>query len=280
MQALLVTAYKNTEQLVRLIESTNNKFRIFIHVDKKSKSIDIDKIKSFDNVKVLNKYNIEWGGVNHLLAILDLLELALMDSEISYIHIISGQDILVKTPSEFEEFFGESNKIFMTCVPLNDAPDVVKRRVENWVPFANLDSRKFAVRCVNNFFYLFQRLLYLTRKTLGEFGDIYKGMVWCSFPRAVAEYVVECNNLHSRFMNALTHTIIPEEFFFQTIIMNSPYKNNVVPENLRYTDWHGRNGSCPAYLDETDYEKIKKSGDFFARKIDMKISEHLLRMLM
>lgn len=75
------------------------------------------------------------------------------------------------------------------------------------------------------------------------------------------------------------HTLIPEEFFFQTIIMNSPYKENVVEKNLRYTDWSGKNGSRPSFLDETDYEKIIKSGDFFARKIDSNISDKLLKKI-
>lgn len=90
MQALIITAYKSTEQLIRLIETAHKNFLLFIHVDKKTTSIDIDKIKrkNFSNVILTCKYNITWGGANHLLAILYMLKLAVSDSRITYIHII------------------------------------------------------------------------------------------------------------------------------------------------------------------------------------------------
>lgn len=40
--------------------------------------------------------------------------------------------------------------------------------------------------------------------------------------------------------------------------MNSPFKDNIVCDHLRYINWTFKNGSCPAILDEEDYEKIKK----------------------
>lgn len=216
------------------------------------------------------------GGVNHLFAILDLLKLAVSDSRVTYVHIISGQDILVRNYNDFEQFFLESKKIYMTCKSVKNAPNEVRRRLENWVPFSNMDSRKKVIRYVNNGFYMFQKILHRTRNRLGEFQDIYKGMVWCSLPISVAEYIVKYNESHSDFLSDLMHTLIPEEFFFQTIIMNSPFKEDVVDRNLRYTDWTGKNGSRPSFLDLTDFNSIVESGDFFARKIDLQISDELL----
>lgn len=215
-----------------------------------------------------------------MLAIRDLLELAVSDPRVTYIHIISGQDILLRDYSEFERFFSGSQKIYMTCTSMKDAPDDIKRRLENWIPFSNIDCRKKTVSYINDVFYSVQRFLHITRKRLGMFDDIYKGMVWCSFPVSVARYVIEYNATHKEFLNDLKHTQIPEEFFFQTIIMNSSYKENVVKRNLRYTDWSGKNGSNPSFLDETDYEAIIGSTSFFARKIDLVISEKLLNKIM
>ena len=47
-----------------------------------------------------------------------------------------------------------------------------------------------------------------------------------------------------------------ELYFVYAIILNSPYKLDVVTQNMQYFDENKRNGSAPAYLDETDYEKI------------------------
>ena len=80
-------------------------------------------------------------------------------------------------------------------------------------------------------------------------------------------------------MKDLVHTVIPEEFFFQTIILNSPYKLGVITQNMQYFDQNKRNGSAWAYLYETDYEKIIDSEKFFAREIDMNISKELLELI-
>lgn len=51
MQALIITAYKDTEQLIELIRNTHKDFLVFVHVDKKS-DIDLNKVKlhHFDNL--------------------------------------------------------------------------------------------------------------------------------------------------------------------------------------------------------------------------------------
>lgn len=71
-----------------------------------------------------------------------MLKLAINDSRITYIHIISGQDILVRNYNDFECFFSQSKQIYMTCTSIKNAPDEVKRRLENWIPFSNKDIRK------------------------------------------------------------------------------------------------------------------------------------------
>ncbi len=75
------------------------------------------------------------------------------------------------------------------------------------------------------------------------------------------------------------YTLCAEEFYFQTILVNSMFKNDIKNDTLRYIDWKFRNGSNPAFLDKTDFDKIKKSNVFFARKFDYKISEDLLKTI-
>ena len=50
----------------------------------------------------------------------------------------------------------------------------------------------------------------------------------------------------------------------------------VVNDDLRYTDWRRRNGSVPAYLDETDVGALLGSDALFARKVSSDISGELL----
>jgi len=81
-------------------------------------------------------------------------------------------------------------------------------------------------------------------------------------------------------LNRLKHSFCSEEIYFQTIIMNSPFSDKVINNNLRYIKWEYKNGSMPAILDEEDYEEVEKSNQLFARKIEYPVSMKLVTGLM
>lgn len=74
------------------------------------------------------------------------------------------------------------------------------------------------------------------------------------------------------------HCSTPDESFFQTLVMNSPYKDKRV-DYLHYVDW-SEDKSSPKILTMKDIEKLKHSGKLMARKFDIaldgKIVEELL----
>lgn len=59
MQAILISAYKDTDYLKRLINFFDKDFEILVHLDKKSK-IDPQDIQINSNVHVFKKYTINW----------------------------------------------------------------------------------------------------------------------------------------------------------------------------------------------------------------------------
>ena len=253
---------------------------IYLHIDEKS-TINVNEIESLnlDHVKVIKTFRIDWGGYNHLLAIIALLKLAVNNNHVSYIHIISGQDMLIRSHNEFEQRFSETKLIYMNCIDKSSFSETIRHRLERFVITSNLDSRKRIIRCINSITYIFQSLTGGKRRGLGGITDVYKGVVWCSFPIDVAHFVLQYIDETPQFMKDLRHTNVSEEFFFQTLIMNSKFRKNVIPNNLRYTDWRYKNGSSPAILDETDFYKIINSDAFFARKIDSVISSKLTALI-
>lgn len=281
MQAFLITAYKNQDQLIELIKSLNKHALVYVHLDKKSTELSINKLRSLhlENTQFISQYNIPWGGYTHLLAILKLMKLALSDKRITYIHIISGQDIRIKPWDVFEKMFDNSNTIYMTCFSQSEFTPTVHRRYQQHIVTSRGTHTKALVSKLNKYYLKIQKKFNLTWTTIKPFNHIYKGMVWCSMPRKAAEYAIQHNKKNPSFLRNLSHVSIPEEFFFQTIFMNSEYKSNIETNNLRYTDWTKRNGSKPALLDETDYQKLIVTDCIFARKIDPVISKDLLSML-
>jgi hypothetical protein len=81
------------------------------------------------------------------------------------------------------------------------------------------------------------------------------------------------------YLRAVRTAFVPEEIFIQTYFLHSKLRSLVVNEDLRYTDWTERNGSRPAFLDETDAESLSNSTALFARKMDSKISRRLLDII-
>lgn len=62
-QAVLITAYKDINQLTYLLDALYGKFSIYLHIDKKSKELTETFIKDkFPGINIIKKYKISWGG--------------------------------------------------------------------------------------------------------------------------------------------------------------------------------------------------------------------------
>jgi hypothetical protein len=71
---------------------------------------------------------------------------------------------------------------------------------------------------------------------------------------------------------------VPDESFFQTILINSRLADRIVNDDLRYIDWsEGR--ASPRILTSDDLDSLLASGDLFARKFDARVDERVLDML-
>lgn len=99
-----------------------------------------------------------------------------------------------------------------------------------------------------------------------------------------AMYVVDTVEADKKLMYFFSLTWGSDEFVFQTMLMNSTFKDKVINNNYRYIDWSG-GGANPKVFGIEDAEAITNSKLFFARKFDLKnkpeildyIDEHLLK---
>ena len=276
MQAFVITAYQSPSYLTDLINRiTTDGDHAYVHIDTKS-SITPEELKltNPDRVHLYQKYSINWGSYNHLAALIFLLQQ--LPDNIEYVHIISGQDMPIRSPRQFVDKFNNCKQSFMTVTPLSRTDTSVRRRLEGYNLFPNADSRKPIFRAVNKAVWAIRHILHIDNHKIGEFTDIYKGMIWASLPYEQIEYVLEYIRSHQGFIKKLKHTLLPEEFFLQTILMNSKFRDAIVTNNLHYTVWEKKHGSLPALLDEEDYGDIMKSECFFARKIALPYSKTLI----
>lgn len=284
-QAILITAYKNYQHLEEIIHCFDNNFELYIHLDKKSKISDaaLSRLEKYEIVKLVEqKYKVNWGGFNHLKSILYLTEQALKNPENQYFHLITGHDFPIKSNDYFIEFFNTNkNSEFINHYnfpnstagwPGNNGID----RIEyyNFYDVWNAKIHKqyekitLAIRL--------QKRLGIKRRISSKMPQLYGGSTYWSLSRECVRYVIAFTQKNKWVFNRFKYTLCAEEFYFQTVIMNSDFATKVVNDNLRHIDWVARNGNNPAILDETDYEKLKETKAVFARKFDYPQSIGLL----
>ena len=282
-QAILITAYKNFFHLKDIIKFFGKGFSIYIHIDKKSSisAKELIKLRNCRNVAlVVQKYNVNWGGFNHLKAILYLCNYAFRDSDNFYFHLISGHDFPIKRKKDFIKFFTENkdkNFLDFFVVPKpgwadNEGMD----RLEYYNFFDVFNWKDSKQRAVILKFLAIQKKLGYKRSISKRIPQLYGGSTWWSLNRRSLEYVMRYIRKNRYFLRRFKYTLCSEEFFFQTILLNSELISSIENNNLRFIDWTYKNGNNPAILDKTDFERILRSDAFFARKFENPMSEGLL----
>jgi len=279
-QAICITAYKDEDALFRLIRhfSDEEYFRIYIHIDKKSTSLSEERIATLGvkSLVCIRKYKICWGSINHLLALLDLLRLAMADESIKYVHMISGCDVALRSPAWFIEKFSSCQESYCDI----EFHGHIRGR-EDWYGQWRIPSRwrfRGSTR-LDRVFLKVQHVLGIRRTKIGDISTsmLSVGLCWGSHPRSTVEKLLSFAEEHPKFLSGLNFSAIPEETFFATVVYSQrlPFS----PKGyLRYSVWSNERGN-PAVLDERDIDDMYKGDYFFARKIDSIKSAKLLSLI-
>ena len=98
---------------------------------------------------------------------------------------------------------------------------------------------------------------------------------WWAITPECARYIVEFVDNNIALQKFMAYTWGADEFFIATIIMNSPFKEQVVNNNFRFITWSDGIAN-PRILVEEDLPVIKKSDKLFARKFDTTIDHKIL----
>lgn len=283
-QAVLITAYKNIRHLQRIIDFFDENYTFYIHIDKKSKIAVSDICQLEDNPKVKlvsQQYRVNWGSVEHMHAILLLCREAVKDKEIKYLHLITGQDYPIKSCAYISDYL-EKNKgaEFLSArpLPIQQWKWGGMNRVQYYNMYEWFDAKSWQRIFIKSFVYL-QRLTGFKRKLPEGFTDLYGGSTYWTLTRGAVEYFLDYLDKRSDVLKAFKYTFCAEEILLHTILMHSPYRENVRRTGLRFMVWEHRDGISPANLDERDLPAILESDAFFARKFEYPVSEKLYRGL-
>lgn len=273
---IIMTAYKDDELINTFLSKVPRDWGVYIHIDRKSKlqPSDIRHANAF----IEKKYKIYWGGQEHLLAFLDLLANA-HKKHFDYYHLVTGQDYFASSPENFDDVVGDIGNNYIEIHPLprpgwwNGGYEILQYKT--FTSYFNI--KKGVKHKIHQLFWDLQKLLHI-KHSLPSY-PLYCGSVYCSLTDAAVDFSLN-SDVSLDLINRTRNSICSEEIFFQSVIMNSPYKDKVVNNNLRYIDWSSPiRGNVPAVLNESYFDDIVSSGRLFCRKIDSNKSAKLLQLL-
>ncbi len=265
MQAIIMSAYRDFEELSRLLDIYSKDFNCYVHIDKKSNFSDTQHLEILNkkkNVSAISLYEIKWGSYLHLLALHRLLAMATENKENTRFHIISDADFPVRPYSEFENFFNENEHNYIEVTDITDMPVMQKRyKIFHLQHILDRKSKNKLIVIIDKVIRNLQYAIGVKRKT----SYAYKGLVWGSITREAAEICIKYLT-PERILN-LKYCENSEEFWLTNAILGSKLKDTVITDNLRYAVWDDENVNGPRVLNINDLNKIESSNAFFARKV-------------
>lgn len=275
-QAFLLIAHKNIEQTKQLIEYiADDQHHVYVHIDQKNDAL-FNQLKqyfqSFDSVFFLEpRISINWGGISQVRVTLELLNEAI-SGNYDFYHLISGQDLFIKSKKKVRLFL-EKNKgrQFLEVKKNQDY-----WRIKGYYLFSDSKySRMRPIYMINHLLALIYRK-FPFRSNLEKY-ELYKGSNWFTLSGDCVEYIVTYLKTNHKYMRDYNHTICADEHFFQTLILNSPFKDSVINNTLREIQWDG--GANPRVYRMEDYYLLCDSSALFARKFDSDLDNEIIKKI-
>lgn len=280
--AYLILAHKTDYTFNTLIELLDDeKNDIYIHMDKRNKEFNEQNIK--DKIKKGNVYFVErircnWGGFSLVKAELNLLKESTKRSY-RYYHLISGQDLPLRSQTEIYNFFKENNgKQF---IGFQEEKFNFQKRVKYYYPFQEILGRKTKKgygKLINKATLKIQDIFKIYRNKNINFQ---KGTQWVSITDDFAKYVV---NKEKEINKIFKKTCCSDELVIQTLFINSEFKNDLYSNKYndqkstikRYIDW---NRGTPYVWRKEDFNELINSEALFARKFDENVDKEIITLI-
>lgn len=298
----LLQTHNNPEQIYRLvnviISSSSRPFILICH-DRRFCELDVKRFEKFAQVQII------WaeggrGDFKIVQSYLDAVEWLFKNKvDFDWLINLSGQDYPTQALSHLEkqldsspydgymEYFSVDKTYLWTDFTGQDRYfyqywKVIKNL--NLVSRGLLSPIKTLINASQSWFRLnlsYGLMLGLKARST-PFTDTFKcygGSFFKTLSQACVEYLYNYSINHPELVNYYKRTVIPDESYIQTVLVNSNvfnfYNNNQVYVDFSRSLRHGR----PRILTREDYDSLLSDDIFFARKFDPTIDLDILDQL-
>jgi hypothetical protein len=284
--AYVILAHRLPDQLGRLVSTMYHEDDLFlIHIDAKVSSApfraEMDRrFGSASNIEFVSPVRCDWAGFGHVDATLRGIDQALARSSgFTHLLLLTGQDYPIKPigriRTHFEEHRGQS---FMSWSAGDAGTESNRRGNQRWFwdgDLTRLELRHYLIRgrwrhVPNRFVPFFPR-----RRTPLGFRP-YQGLAYWNLSIEAVRYVQQLRSTNPEAIRFFRRVWGTDEFFFQMVLINSPLRDSIVNEDLRYMAWEGYH---PLTIRSADLRELARSSKFFARKFDSSVDAEVLDMI-
>jgi Core-2/I-Branching enzyme len=282
VHAYLILAHKNLDQLPRLIERLDTGAATFyLHLDRNTDSAahkrEIHELSGIPNVHWVERHRSPWATFGVVQAQRAGIEAALkMGAPFTHLTLLTGQDYPIKPPHEIDLFFdNHQGTSFIWHNPGNTKAEKKKLQRQRY--------RSWHLYFAGKWWMVPPRLLKkvgIKRKIPGGLRPV-KGWAFFTLSRECAEYASEFVKHNPRYVRFFKHTHFPDEYFWHTILLNSPFENKITNTNLQYARYIPPTGRGATFGKE-NLDELKNAASenyFFAKKFDVTVDSDILDLV-
>lgn len=266
---MLIHRYPN--QFKRLFKSIyHEKNYYIIHIDKRAGRKIFDEIDLFlgdyENASILESKEAIWGGYSLVDAQLRGIEkLVTSGGSWDYFINLSGQDFPLK-----------SQEFIMGYLSAFDCCEFIKVVNQNLIRPETMHRIKDYVEEIDG------ELVISTTSNRDFLTGVtpYIGNQWIILSKNFCEFITYSPEL-AVFKEFYRNTLIADESFFQTVLMNTTFKSRIIFDDKREIDWVESSdiNLRPRDFLTSDSKMLGNSKNLFARKFDEDIDGGILNIL-
>ncbi|MBL7877425.1 MAG: hypothetical protein JNL53_17300 [Cyclobacteriaceae bacterium] len=271
--ANIIIAHKNPKQLKELLDQFSPEYyHTWLHIDSRSNLNDFKELLNLTHVTILPRRRVVWAGFSFIRVTVEAMQIIKKENErFAYFNLMSGLDFPVKPTTEFHSHlmkaYHSNQSEFFHITELDENWPANHRYERYHLNDWTIKGRYFTERIIN---YFIPKREYFKGK-LKPYGRSAWFTATDNFVDFCLKYFVE----NPDYLKFLETVWCPDELVFSSLIMGSPFKENLANNNLRYIDWsEGR--ANPKTLRMEDFEKVINSGNFLARKFDSSVDQEII----
>jgi hypothetical protein len=255
---------------------------VYIHINKDVAQALAGQLLPDPRVSlVTNPVSVRWADFSQVEATLRLLRASVASGRAyDYLCLRSGQDLLVRQgyAARLAAHAGLSYLKYEALEqPTRKTAEKTAEVRLRWPPcMRTLHTARSPVRLLRS---LSLRLYGVGVRVLPRNPPLpapmalYRGSAWFTLHADAVAYILAFLEAHPWYTATFRHTLYADEWFFHTLLLNSPLAGRIRNENLLFERWAGGH---PRVLTRRDMPAIAASGAYFARKFDEAVDQGVI----